>query len=163
MKDTYRERQRHNKREKQALPGDPDAGLNSRTPGSWAEPKAGTQPLSHPGTPLFFFKIFFIYLREGAYMNPRGRGRGRGRERISSRLYTEHRAQHEASSHDPEITIWAETKSWTLNQPCPSGARHVLPQRYYFLAPTPQVFWFFKPRAGPRNLHLKAILDDSDR
>ena len=43
------ERQRHRQREKQASCGEPDAGLNPGTPGSQSEPKAGTQPLSHPG------------------------------------------------------------------------------------------------------------------
>ena len=36
-------------------------------------------------------------------------------ERISSRLHAEQEAQHGAGSHNPEITTWAETKSWTLN------------------------------------------------
>ena len=31
--------------------GEPDAGLNPRTSGSWPEPKADTQPLGHPGVP----------------------------------------------------------------------------------------------------------------
>ena len=30
---------------------EPDVGLDSRTPGSLPEPKAATQPLSHPGVP----------------------------------------------------------------------------------------------------------------
>ena len=51
MRDT--ERQRHRRREKQA----PDAGLNPRTPGSHPEPKAGTQPLSHPGVPVLFSSL----------------------------------------------------------------------------------------------------------
>ena len=42
--------ERHRQREKQAPPhGDPDAGLDPRIPGSLPEPKADTQPLSHPG------------------------------------------------------------------------------------------------------------------
>ena len=45
------ERQRHRQREKQAPWGDPDAGLDPRTPGSQPEPKADTQPLSDPGAP----------------------------------------------------------------------------------------------------------------
>ena len=44
-----KERQRHRQREKQAPCGEPDAGLHPRTPGSHPEPKADTQPLSHPG------------------------------------------------------------------------------------------------------------------
>ena len=31
--------------------GQPDAGLNPRTPGSRLKTKADTQPLSHPGAP----------------------------------------------------------------------------------------------------------------
>ena len=30
---------------------EPDVGLDSRTPGSGPEPKAGAQPQSHPGVP----------------------------------------------------------------------------------------------------------------
>ena len=45
----HRERQRHRPREKQAPSGDPDVGLDPRTPGSQPELKADTQPLSHPG------------------------------------------------------------------------------------------------------------------
>ena len=48
---TERERQRHRQRERQAPHGDPDVGLDSRTPGSCHEPKADTKPLSHPGIP----------------------------------------------------------------------------------------------------------------
>ena len=41
--------------------GDPDAGFDSRTLGSRPEPKAGAQPLSHPGAPrLSLFDIFFL-------------------------------------------------------------------------------------------------------
>ena len=32
--------------------GEPDAGLDSRTPGLQPEPKADTEPLSHPGAPV---------------------------------------------------------------------------------------------------------------
>ena len=48
MRDTQRERQRH----KQAPCRVPDVGLNPGTPGSCPGPKAGAQPLSHPGVPL---------------------------------------------------------------------------------------------------------------
>ena len=41
----------HRQREKQAPCGEPDTGLNPRTPGSQAKPKADAQPLSHPGAP----------------------------------------------------------------------------------------------------------------
>ena len=51
MRDTERERQRHRQKEKQAPCRDPDVGLDPGTPGSRPEPKADTQPLSHPSTP----------------------------------------------------------------------------------------------------------------
>ena len=51
MRDMERERQRHRQRDKQAPCREPDAGLDSRTPGSHPEPKANAQPLSHPGIP----------------------------------------------------------------------------------------------------------------
>ena len=50
-----REKQRHRQREKQAPSGEPDVGLNPRTPGSCPEPKVGAQPLSHPGVPEYRF------------------------------------------------------------------------------------------------------------
>ena len=55
-----RERLRHRQREKQAPCEDPAAGLNPRTPGSWPEPKADTQLLSHTGTPELEFKTMII-------------------------------------------------------------------------------------------------------
>ena len=57
MKDTQRERQRHRQRETQAPRREPDADLDPRTLGSHAEPKADTQPLSHPGAPFLSFLI----------------------------------------------------------------------------------------------------------
>ena len=65
MRDTERERererdggrQRHRQREKQAPCGEPDVGLNPRTPGSQPEPKADAQPLSHVGAPLYFLNM----------------------------------------------------------------------------------------------------------
>ena len=52
MRDTERERQRHRQREKQAPCKEPDLGLDSRSPGSRPEPKAGAlKPMSHPGVP----------------------------------------------------------------------------------------------------------------
>ena len=47
----HTERCRDRWREKQAPCGEPNVGLNPRTPGSRPEPKADTQPLSHPGAP----------------------------------------------------------------------------------------------------------------
>ena len=49
--ETHRERQRHRQREKQAPCGEPDVGLDPRTPGPGPEPKTDAQPLSHPGAP----------------------------------------------------------------------------------------------------------------
>ena len=56
MTDTERERQRHRQREKQAPCGEPDAGLNPGTPGSWPGPKADAEPLSPPGIPRDYLK-----------------------------------------------------------------------------------------------------------
>lgn len=42
-------------REKQAPCQKPDVGLHPGTPGSCPEPKADTQPLSHPVVPTFVF------------------------------------------------------------------------------------------------------------
>ena len=39
-------------REKQAPRGEPDVGLDPRTPGSRPKLKADAQPLSHPGVPI---------------------------------------------------------------------------------------------------------------
>ena len=55
MIDIYRERQRHRRREKQAPCWEPDVGLDPGTPGSHPGPKAGANPLSHPGIP---FRVF---------------------------------------------------------------------------------------------------------
>ena len=46
-----RERQRHRQRE-EALCGEPDMGLDPRTPGSHPELKADAQLQSHPGVPI---------------------------------------------------------------------------------------------------------------
>ena len=53
MRDT--ERQRHRQREKQAPRGEPDAGLDPRTPGSRPELKEDVQLLSYPDIPLSSF------------------------------------------------------------------------------------------------------------
>ena len=50
--ETQRERGRHRQRLKQAPCGEPNAEHNPRTQGSRSEPKADTQPLSHPGVPM---------------------------------------------------------------------------------------------------------------
>ena len=53
MIDIERERQRHRRREKQAPCREPNVGLDPGTPGSHPGPKAGAQPLSHPGLPTW--------------------------------------------------------------------------------------------------------------
>ena len=45
------ETQRHRQREKKAPGGEPNVGLDPRTPGSRPGPKADAQLLSHPGVP----------------------------------------------------------------------------------------------------------------
>ena len=50
MIDTERERERQ--REKQAPCREPDVGLDPRSPKSGPGPKAGAQPLCHPGIPM---------------------------------------------------------------------------------------------------------------
>ena len=54
-----RERQRHRQKERQAPHWKPDVGLDSRTPGSYPEPKADAQPLSHPGIPQILLVLTF--------------------------------------------------------------------------------------------------------
>ena len=52
MMGTKTKRQRHRQREKQILHREHNAGLDPRTLGSWPEPNADAQPLSHPGIPI---------------------------------------------------------------------------------------------------------------
>ena len=49
MRDTERKGERHRQRQKQTPRRKPDVGLDPGTLGSHPEPKAGAQPLSHPG------------------------------------------------------------------------------------------------------------------
>ena len=63
MRDTQREAERHGQREKQAPLRELDAGFDSQTPGSCPEPKADTQPLSHPGIPrstVLISRLLFV-------------------------------------------------------------------------------------------------------
>ena len=54
MKDRKRERGRDIGRGRSRLPkGEPDVGHDPRILGSWLEPKAATQLLSHPGAPKY--------------------------------------------------------------------------------------------------------------
>ena len=50
-----RDKGREAEGEADSLWGEPDVGLNPGTPGSRPEPKAGAQPLCHPGFPVLFF------------------------------------------------------------------------------------------------------------
>ena len=59
MRDKEKERQRHRQREKQAPYGEPDEGLDPRTPVSRPEPNADVQPLSYPGVPHEAFRVMF--------------------------------------------------------------------------------------------------------
>ena len=54
MRDTEREAETQAEG-KQAPCKEPDVGLHPGTPESRLEPKAGAQPLSHPGVPLLHF------------------------------------------------------------------------------------------------------------
>ena len=57
-------------------------GLDPKSPGSRPGPKAGTQPLSHPGVPIFFFFFKdFIYLFMKDTEKERERRRHRQREK----------------------------------------------------------------------------------
>ena len=53
MRDIKRQRQKQ--REKQVPFGEPNVGLDPRTPGSCPELQAEAQPVSHPDVPNFFF------------------------------------------------------------------------------------------------------------
>ena len=61
MKDTHThtQRQRHRQSEKQVPCREPDVGIDPGTPESGPGPKAGTQPLSHPGIPLILISVPF--------------------------------------------------------------------------------------------------------
>ena len=73
--ETQRERQRagggrHRQREKQALCGEPNAGLDPRAPGSHPEPKADAQPLSNPGIlRIEYFRRILIALNFTYYLS----------------------------------------------------------------------------------------------
>ena len=57
---------------------------------------------------FYSFCIVLFFRREEEQME--------GRERTLSRLHAQCRAWHRSQSHNPEIMIWAEIKSWKLNQ-----------------------------------------------
>ena len=61
---TEREREAETQAEGEAgsMHWEPDVGFDPGSPGSRPGPKAGTQPLSHPGIPLLqLFKVFFLF------------------------------------------------------------------------------------------------------
>lgn len=60
---------------------------------------------------FYFICFFFIFFREREHT-----GKGRWRERILSMLHVQHRAQHGARSHNPEIMSQFEITSLTLNR-----------------------------------------------
>ena len=63
MRDREREWQRHRQREKQVPCRKPNVELDPRTLGSYPEPKADAQLLSHPGVPKgpCFFLLSVMY------------------------------------------------------------------------------------------------------
>ena len=79
-----REGQRHRQKEKQAPCGEPNAGLDPTTPRSRPEPKAGAQPLSHPGAqnmclndhPLFIKTLDFKSVKNICLQTIEQQGKG---------------------------------------------------------------------------------------
>ena len=68
---TETQRQRHRQREKQASCSEPNVGVYSRTLGSWREPKADTQPLSHSGALGYtFFLSLKCYVLLDIFISP---------------------------------------------------------------------------------------------
>ena len=51
MRDKHTETEMEAEGEAGSLHCEPNVGLNPRLSGSWPEPKADAQPLSHPGAP----------------------------------------------------------------------------------------------------------------
>ena len=68
MRDPQREAE--TQKEKQAPCGEPGAGLYPRTLGSQPEPKADTQPLSHPGVPQMPILDLSTYSCTTGYLQP---------------------------------------------------------------------------------------------
>lgn len=63
--------------------------------------------------PLFFLKIY-LFISEKEWAGGRSRGRGKGKTQADSVLSIE--PDMELDFNTQEITTWAQTKSWVLNQ-----------------------------------------------
>ena len=61
MRDREIHRQRRDTQGEAGSMQEPDARLDSGTPGSRPKPKADTQPLSHPGVPQSILQIKFHF------------------------------------------------------------------------------------------------------
>ena len=61
MRDTEREAETLAEREKQVPCREPNVGIDPGTPGSHPGPKAGAQPLSHPGVPTYILLSFYSW------------------------------------------------------------------------------------------------------
>ena len=72
MRDTHTERQRHRQRE--APCGEPNVGLDPRTPGSRPGLKVDAQLLSHPGVPTFFIfkQTVRLYVVSSTWIRKKG-------------------------------------------------------------------------------------------
>ena len=68
MRDPEKEAETQAEREASSLQ-EADAGLDPRTLGSRPKPKADAQPLSHPGTPNFYFQTFCYSITGRSFVN----------------------------------------------------------------------------------------------
>ena len=65
MRERERVRQAETQAEREAGSMEPNAGLDPGTPGPCPGPKAGAEPLSHPGIPLQMFLYTISWLHTG--------------------------------------------------------------------------------------------------
>ena len=116
--------QRERKQQTALWAGSPMWGSTLRLQAHNLNQRQTLNQLSHPG-PLtsFFLKIDWLidwwlidwFERKREKVRTQwGQGQ-KERERISSKLPTDVRAQHEDGSHNPEIMTWAKINSWTPN------------------------------------------------
>ena len=79
---------------------------------------------THEGayTKQIFFKIWERQHPPAHSWVHSGEGKKESERETTSRLHAEHRDQHKAQSHSPEIMAWAETKSRMLNRLSHPGA-----------------------------------------